>query len=198
MARLTDPAFRIRSGVIFAQVVFMFLALYGAGAVRFRAAPALVATGFLFFLLWQVLDIVPRAVDAWAVSRVWAPAWLAAEDPAARQGYLYAIRTWADVAAALGIARRVAWGAGHLLFAPAFLRGDRLETAIGAFFAFNAARLLPRSVGEIARWPGLATLTTGKWWFVAGTLPLFALLGVWLWREASGRDARTTFTRGAA
>lgn len=198
MLTYADPVFRAQGWVILFQVVFMFLALWGVCAARFPAAPGLIVTAAAFLLLWQVLELVPRSVDVIAAAGTWAPAWVDEVDPARRAALEANVVVWSDVWNAMGVVRRLVWGGAHLLLGLAFVTGRGLERWIGCLFLLNAARLLPRTLAWIAGWEPAAGLLGGAAWFIIGTVPLFALLALWLWRLGSARVGSPPTARAMA
>lgn len=180
-----DPVFRAQEGVILAQVVFMFLALWGVVAAAREQAAGLVLTALLLLVLWQVLELVPRAVDVFAAGEIWAPAWAEAATEADRAAWATVLEAWQGAWSALGVIRRIVWGVAHLLLGLAFVARSGLGRWLGVLFLFNALRLLPRTTGALLDLEWLAGFGAGRWWFVAGMVPLFGLAAVWLWREAA-------------
>lgn len=183
MAVYTHPVFRAQRWVIFVQVALMFLALWGATLKAYRFAPGLILTGLVFFVFWQILEIVPRSIDLMAIGYGWAPEFLASEDPSERTRLLNATRQAAAISGALGVGRRVVWALGHLMFGLAFWKGSRLMKGAGAFFLLTFLRLALRMVGEATGRSWITSLGGGSIGFVVTMVPLFAILGWWLWRE---------------
>lgn len=177
------PVFRAQGWVIFGQVFLMFVALWGCTLKTVRAAPALVLTGFLFFVLWQVLEIVPRSIEMSAMSHGWAPRFLASGDPQEQARILDSMQQTGAVLGAIGVGRRFVWALGHLLFGLAFWRGSRLMKVLAIFFVLNFLRLAVRMAGEVTGWAWLSGLGGGTPGFVVAMVPLFALIGWWLWKE---------------
>lgn len=186
-----DPAFRAQEAVILVQVVLMFAALGGAALARWPHSTGLLVTGFAAFVAWQVLEIVPRSIDLFAASLEWAEQYAEATTEAERVKWQTVLLAWGDMWAAMGEVRRVFWGLGHLLFGLVFWRGAWMERTLAVLFLFNAVRLVPRMVGGWLEVPGLAGLLAGRWWFVLGMLPLFTVLGIWLWKEGRNRQQVT-------
>lgn len=178
-----DPIFRAQAWVVLVQVFVMFLVLWATTVKAWRMAPAFVFTAFLFVLLWQVLEILPRSIELFALSYGWAPDYLASEDPTRRSSLLEMMRGTGTVVGALGSSRRTLWMLAHLTFGVTLWRGPRLTRAIGFLFLLNAVRLLLRLTGEATGWSWPGTLSGGLAGFVVTIVPLFVLIGWWLWRE---------------
>jgi len=176
------PVFLAQGWVILVQVVLMFLALWGVTLKSFRAAPGLIATGAVFFVFWQVLELIPRGVEMITLAREWAPRFAAA-DAATRATLENRFAMFAEISGGLGAVRRAVWALGHLLFGIALWRGPALRRVLSALFLLNFLRLFPRVVGELVGWNGLAELVRGRLPFVLGMVPLFLLIAFWLWRE---------------
>ncbi len=184
----THPVFRAQGWVIFAQVFLMFLALWGCTLKMARRAPALILTGFLFFVFWQVLEIIPRSIELSAMSYVWGPEFVETQDAAVRDRLLSTMRGTGTALAGIGVGRRVVWALGHLVFGLAFWSGTRLMRLLGLFFLLNFLRLAVRMGGEMTDWAWLFRLTGGDLGFVLAMVPLFALLAWWLWTEPRQLD----------
>lgn len=187
-----DPLFRAQRWTLLLQVVLMFGALWACTLRAYRLSPTLVLTGFLFFLLWQVLELVPRSIDLFALSYGWAPEYLASRDPGERAGILEAMRRTGAALGALGHPRRAAWALGHLAFGAALWRGPGLARAVGLLFLLNALRLGLRLAGDASGWSWPGAVSGGTVGFVATIVPLFVLLGWWLWRDAAGPGPQST------
>lgn len=194
----TNPIFRAQGWVIFAQVFLMFLALWGCTLKAYPRAPALILTGFLFFIFWQLLEILPRSVEMSAMSYVWAPEFLDTQDPQAREGVVSAMRQTGTVLAGIGMGRRIVWALGHLMFGLAFWNGTRIMRLMGLFFLLNFLRLSIRMAGEATGWSWLSGLAGGTLGFVIAVVPLFALMGWWLWREPEQVRGRPGGMQGGA
>ncbi len=69
------------------------------------------------------------------------------------------------------------------MFGLAFWKGTRLMKAAGAFFVLTFLRLGLRMIGEATGQSGLVSLGGGSIGFVVAMVPLFLILGWWLWRE---------------
>ena len=190
-----DPVYVLQRWTILGQVVLMFLALWGVTLKSLRSAPGLIATGAVFFIFWQVLELIPRGVEMITLARIWAPRYAEA-DTAMRAGLETYFAVFADVSAGLGTVRRVVWMLGHLLFGLVLWRGRGLQRIVGALFLLNFVRLFPRVVGELAGWSWLAGLIRGPLPFVAAMVPLFAVIALWLWREPRMLPARRAATVG--
>lgn len=178
----TSPRYRASAALLLAQVFLMFLGLWGVTLKWSRMSTGAILTGFLFILFWQVLEILPRSFDLFTRSFIWAPDYVAAA-PADRQTILARLRVADDVLAGIGHARRAFWALAHLLFGIALHRGSGLVKLIAFLFYFNAARLLLRMLGEGAGWEWVGDVVMGREPFVVGMVPLFLLIGWWLWRE---------------
>lgn len=187
-----DRTFRTQGALILGQVMLMFVALLGVAAGGYGRSAGLMVLAAAFVVLWQVLELIPRSIDVFAASGVWAESWRAASTDAERAQWLLALELWQGAWHGLGMMRRIVWGATHLLFGLVFVRHEGLGRWLGVLFLLNAVRLLPRTGGALLGVPWLAELGAGRWWFMAGMIPLFALASVWLWREgdARARDGR--------
>ena len=190
VALYTHPVFRAQAWVVFAQVFLMFLALWGVTLKTYRASPALILTGFVVFVLWQVLELVPRSIGLFLLSYDWAPAFVASADAAERAGLITAFERTGAMLGALGGGRRMLWALGHLLFGLAFWRRTGLARVMGGLFLFNAARLAVRMIGEATGWEWLSALSGGLTGFILSIVPLFGLIGWWLWRNADAATDR--------
>lgn len=177
------PTFRAQQWVILVQVFFMFLALWACTLKARRVAPGLLLTGFLFFVFWQVLELLPRSVELFAISYSWAPQLVASQNPAEQAELLTAMERTGELLGAAGYARRAVWALGHLTFGLAFWRGAGVMKAMSAFFLLNALRLLLRMAGEATGLSWMSSLSGGLVGFVAAMVPLFLLMAWWLWRE---------------
>lgn len=185
----THPVFRARGWVILVQVLCMFVALWACVLKGYRLAPGLVLTGFLFFVFWQALELLPRSIGIFAISYGWAPEFVASQDPSEQARLLGSMQQTSTLLDSIGYGRRVMWALGHLLFGLSFWRGPSLMKAIGLVFLFNAFRLFVRMGGEATGWAWLGSLSGGSVGFVVGMVVLFALIGWWLWREPEQLDA---------
>lgn len=121
------PVFRAQSWTILIQVFLMFLAIWGVAVKMHQRAPALITTGFLFFVFWQLFEMIPRSIDLFAASYNWAPSYLAAKDEAIRSTMTENFRVFGDVSDAIQEVRRVMWALGHLLFGFSSLARGRME-----------------------------------------------------------------------
>lgn len=191
VAVYADPVFRAQSWVILVQVFLMFLALWGVTLASWRRAPGLILTGFLFLVFWQLLELLPRTYEIFTQSYGLAPAYLAAESEPERAGILASMRDAGAVLDGLGHTRRFFWGAGHLLFGAALIRASGMARVAGALFLLNAARLLLRMLGEAADLGGLVDVIVGRTQFVVTMVPLFVVVGWWLWKDAATDPALT-------
>lgn len=182
MALTQNPAYVLRSWI---YLVHPFLCVTAALAVavrcRVRAAGA-ASLGFLGFGLWGATEAAQQTLTLVALDRYWRAAWPTA-DAAARQ----LIRGHVAIYDAL-------WDAMYLLILIAFFLGNVfLALATRAYpgmarwvsLAFVGAALLTLLilVPEIGgpRLPGSAT----EWLYPAIQPAGRALIGVWLWREAT-------------
>lgn len=198
MAVYADPVFRAQSWLILVQVFLMFLALWGVTLKGWRGAPGLILTGFLLFLFWQILELLPRTYELFTQSYGLAPAYLAAESDAERARILATMRQAGAVLDGLGHTRRFFWGAGHLLFGVALIRGSGMARMAGALFLLNAARLVLRMLGEAADLDGLVDVVVGRTQFVVTMVPLFVVVGWWLWKDAATDPALTVDSAAGA
>jgi hypothetical protein len=182
-----DSTFRAQSAVILIQVFLMFLALWGVTAKMYRYTPGLIMTGFLIFVFWQVLEILPRAIGLFAGSYAWAPAFEAATDEAVRTSVAERFRLLMDSYGALATVGRVLWGAGHLLFGLALWRLSGWYRVIAGLFVLNSIRL---GLGFLGPAIGVRWLDGGVALFVSLMVPLFTLIGIWLWRKPFAETVR--------
>lgn len=179
----TNGVFRAQGWVIFGQVFLMFLALWGCTLKAYRRAPGLILTGFLFFMFWQILEIIPRSIAMSTMTYTWAPEFLGTQDQQAQTRILAAMQQIGAVLAGIGVGRRIVWALGHLMFGIAFWRGGRLMKVLSLFFLLNFARLFVRMAGEVTGWTWLFGVSGGTLGFVVAMVPLFALIGWYLWMD---------------
>lgn len=183
IALLASPMYRARAWTILLQVFLMFLSLWAVAVKMHRRAFGLVATGFVVFLLWQVLELVPRSLDLLAGSYGWAADYVSV-DPgdAGVRGHLEGrLRMLSDLTGALVETRRILWALGHLLFGLAIWRLPGWARLVAALFLANFARLV---LGMVGRTVGPAWLAGGGVLpFVALIVPQFLAIALWLWRE---------------
>ncbi len=185
----SHPIFVAQSWTILIQVFLMFLALWGAALKMIQRATALIATGFVVFMLWQVLELVPRSIDLFAGTYRWSPAYMAAADEAGRMSFEAQFRLLGDLSGAIREVRNPLWALGHLLFGLAFWQLGGWKRAISILFLFNAVRLV---LGFIGRSIGPAWLAAGGLpMFVIGMVPLFTLLAIWMWTEPRHEPGRS-------
>ena len=176
-----NPVFIAQSWVILVQVFLMFLAHWGVAVKNYRLSPALFATGFLFFLIWELLELVPRSINLFAASYVWAPQYLAAVDESTRSIWEIGFRMFDDVSGAIRETRRVVIILAYLLFGLAIWRIGGWVRAISALYLLNSLRL---TLGVIGGWSGSTWVSGGGTAaFLLLMVPMFILIGVWLWRE---------------
>lgn len=185
-----SPAFRLQGWIVLAQVFFMFLALWGIAAARFRASPGAVWLAIGLLVLWQVLELVPRSIDVVAAAGSWGPAWAAESDPERKAELAAMLLGWDRVWSSLGLVRRLVWGGAHLAFGIAFIQGAWVERVVAGLFLFNALRLLPRTLAGVIGWDAGRGILADPIWFVLGMVGLFVGLLGWLWREAGSRGDR--------
>lgn len=183
-----NPVYVGQSWTILIQVFFMFMALWGVTIKMYKVSPPLILTGFLFFIFWQIFELIPRSIDLFAVSNTLAPQYLEA-GAELKESILNQIRTLSKMNDSIAEVRRVMWVLGHLMFGLAFWRLGTLEKVMSIFFLGNALRLV---AGMIGRSIGPSFLAGGgSMLFVIFMLPLFLLIGYWLW-ENTERDIITT------
>lgn len=175
------PVYIGQSWTILLQVFFMFLALWGITVKMYKVRPALIATGFLFFIFWQIFELIPRSVDLFGISYTLAPQYLEASQNL-KDSVLNQIRTLSRFSDSIAEVRRVMWALGHLAFGLAFWKQGKLEKWMSIFFLGNAARLVAGMVGSTVGPSFLAS--GGSTLFVIFMLPLFLLVGYWLLRNA--------------
>lgn len=196
LLRTRDP-YRASAALLLVQVFLMFLGLWGVTLKWMRESTGAILTGFLFVLFWQVLEILPRSVDLFTGSFIWAPDYLATTEEAERTAIMARFQLTAGVLAGIGHARRAFWALAHLLFGVALHRGAGAVKLIALLFYFNAARLLLRLLAEAAGWTWLRDLVVGREPFVVGMVPLFLLIGWWLWSDPeTGVSATAAEGRG--
>lgn len=187
MALYLNQAFVAQMWVILVQVFFMFLALWAVATRSLRAATGPAATGFLLVLIWQVFELIPRAVEVVAVQRVWVPAYLNAV-AAEKAELVQLIQASFLVEDAIVMVRQLLFAVGLLLLGGASWRGSRLQRVVALLLLANGVRVAFRVLG--------AELGIG--WMAALVAPLFPILmpalflavAAWLWLQPAPEPAR--------
>lgn len=170
-----DPTFQAQSLTILLQVLAMFIALVTLAVKVFPVAPGLTMLAGASLVMWQVLEIVPRAIDYFTFSLDYARSYLAgAEDAAFIEGEFRRFLAWERGWRSM---RQVVWAAGLLLIGLVAWRRGRLARWVAAILMLNAIRVTALLTASIIG----TSLPFGRWSFVVVNVAAFGLLAVWLW-----------------
>jgi hypothetical protein len=182
MVYLSGGAYRYRVAFLIFQSLLIFLTLWGLAVKSHRVSGGLVATGFLVFIPWFALDLIPRAIELFAVSVQWAPAWIEvyeAGNEAAQDRVFDSIRELQIMVAPLVELSKLLWGLGHLLLALALIRIEGMGRLISVFGFLLAA---PVFVGLLDSYYDLGfAWLDGTSLYLITMIPYFGLTGLWLW-----------------
>jgi len=166
---------RVRMALMFS---LFFFSLTTYAGVAFRLGDAAARLGLVFATIACVIELAYRAVEMRAVP-AWAEAYRQAQDPALRDILRARVDAFQDVTASLyGVIRGAAF-CTNLSFAAALRKSEGLARGIQLLFLVNAVRLSINYVKPLA--PGLEPIL--DWMFILILAPLYACLGVWLWRS---------------
>jgi hypothetical protein len=180
MARVTDPAYRLRS---WAYLVHPFLTWTAAFAVamRFRRdAAALVIPGLAAFSVWALTEAGQQTLTLMVFDN-WRAAYLAG-DEAVRASMTLRTAIYDGLWDGMYFLLLIAFLIGNVLFAIAMARLPRIARVLAVLYVGAAALTLMILIGEL-KGPTLPE-SVGFWVYPAIQPLARALLGVWLWRHA--------------
>jgi hypothetical protein len=166
----------VRMGLMFALFFFSLAAYAG---LTFRVGNEAARAGLFFGTIACVIELGYRAVEMRAVPD-WAEAYRHTQDPAVRALLRARIDAFQDVTLSLYSVIRGAALCTNACFAAALWRGAGLERAVGFLFLANAARLWLHYSKPMV--PALGSVLDAT--FILFLAPLYACLGVWLWRPS--------------
>lgn len=175
-----EPLWRAKSLTILVQVGLMFLALLAVATKLWPRSPSVVLLALPFLLFWQLFELIPRAIDLFAASYQWAPAYLDASDPSIRAALEERFRFFWSTADAMGELRRVCWALLHLLLGIAVLRVGGWPRIVAVILLLNSLRL---AIAIIGAHFGLAWLAGGITGFIIMMVLQFLLVAIWLWSD---------------
>ena len=176
MARVLDPAYRLRSWAYLVHPFLVMAAILGLTAATLRRAPFRVVLGAAAFCVWGITEAGQQILTLF-VFDVWRSEWLAGDpDVVATMRLRTAI--YDGIWNALYVLLLVAFLAGNLLFASVLFGWNRISTVLALFFVAGATLSLVNLVAEIF------SLSPSSTWFdrmYVAIQPLGrAFLGGWL------------------
>lgn len=177
---LLSERYAFATARILVQVVFMLFALLALAFRLGRTRQVLALFTIVFVAIWQVLELVPRGMELFAISK-WAEA---VSDTSLDPALLQRITWTADIAGALGDLRRYFWMLAQGGFALMLYQAGRgwLPKALAVLAAIAFLRMALYNAGLDAV---LAMLpVSGTELFYVNVTPFFALLTWYLWRDA--------------
>jgi hypothetical protein len=177
IALSTNRLYLARIGITVVHVCLVVVSMLGVAFARWRRSPALVALGFLGYLLFAAGELSRMFLAFFALNASWRASY--AQGDAAMRTLLAA---WPGINDALFHLFLFGFTAGTAFYAAALLGGRGYTRAVGAVFTIWAATNL---AGVLS---GVIPNLTGVPETLSVTLQPLArvLIGIWLWREASG------------
>ena len=202
IAAYASPAVQARLVAILVQVMAMFVALFAAGVKLLERAAGLALLALAAAVFWQVFELVPRSVGLFAFALGHAEGYVAGTaDAAFVETEFRSFLGWYDAFRSL---RLILWSAAFVLLGLAAWPGGWLSRLLSVLFLLNGARVAALFALSMAGQP----FPMGRIAFVAGVGSLFAVLAVWLWRQAdeashaagssAGRRGEATGAAGGA
>jgi hypothetical protein len=182
-----QPGNLLRARLMF-LLFFGLLTVYAAIFAEKRRHVALL--GLVFGAVSCVMELGYRAVELDGVFARWLPAYLAAQGEPARLVARARLDGFYDVVTAVYRVIGVASPLASLCFGLATIRGaTRLERAVGVLFFANLARQSLRWV-VVPLFPAAAGVNAAVFAFVV--VPLYVVVGAWLWRTPAEPRAAVT------
>lgn len=191
MALTENNAYVLRSWIyLFHPFLVMTAAVAVAARCRFRAAGS-AALGALGFVIWGTAEAAQQTFTIFGMDRTWRAAWPAA-DEAARQAIVGHVAMYDAIWNALYVLLLLGFLAGNVFLALAARGGTGLARWVCAAFAAAAVLTLVIIVSEF----GGPQLTSGlaAWLYPTIQPAGRALVGVWLWREATAEQPSSAGT----
>jgi hypothetical protein len=179
----SSTAYMARQWIVLTQVFMMFLALGGLAAKKLSTRPSLAVSAFVFLFFWEILELLPRSIELFAVNLHLAPSYFSATTDAARTMYETNIRALDSIIDAFAYPRPYFWMVTHLLLGFALWGKNRLEKTLAIVMFLNFGRLLLaqglRPLGDFSFLFVIDPYT----FFVILMVIQFTLLGYWLWKD---------------
>jgi hypothetical protein len=184
MARVHEPAYRLRSWVYLLHPFLVLTAAFGIAATLRRHAPVLVIAGLLGFTWWAFTEASQQTLTLFAFDR-WREAYATADESARAAIRINSVMydgIWDGMYALL----LIAFAIGNACFGAALIARRGLARMVGAFL-LAACGLTVLLLANEVRMPLVPGELLG--WSYPAIQPLGRLLiGVYLWRHSVGRS----------
>ena len=180
MARVNDPAYRLRSWAYLVHPFFTWMAALAIALRIRRSAAALATVGLAGFSLWALTEAGQQAMTL-LVFDGWRTAYLAG-DEVVRATMPLRTAIYDGLWDGMYFLLLIGFLVGNVPFSLAMWRGRGLTRVLSVLYAGAAALTLLILVGELK---GPTLPETFGFWLYPAIQPLArALIGVWLWKHA--------------
>lgn len=171
-----------RSWIMLGMNFFVIAALWGIAGMKMETKAGLVISGFLFFMVDFIIEIIIQSTELFTVKYNWIAKLAEETNEAAKAVLENRISTLHDLVGALAMITFMSLIFGTFLYALATWQGKRLEKSISIMFLFSFILLLLWIfLGNIGT---LGWLTTVIRWSILAIWPtLFFLIAIRLWRD---------------
>jgi hypothetical protein len=180
MARINDPAYRLRSWVYLLHPFVTWTAALGIALRLRRSAPALALTGLAGFTVWAVTEAGQQALTL-NVFDDWRAAYLAG-DAAVRANMPLLTQMYDGLWDTMYFLLLLCFAIGNAIYAIALWRGRGLSRVLAGFYIAAVALTISFLVTELN---GPALPDALGFWLYPAIQPIGrTLIGVWLWKHA--------------
>ena len=181
MARVHSGAYQVRAWVYLLHPFLVFTAALGVALAIYRRAPVLALAGVAGFALWAFNEAGQQTLTLFAFDR-WRVAWETA-DEATRTVIRTNVALYDGIWDGLYMLLLIGFTIGNASLGAALLGGRGLARVVGGFMLAACALTVVLFAGELGLQLLPASVTQ---WAYPAIQPLGrALLGLWLWRQAT-------------
>ena len=181
MARVYSGAYQVRAWVYLLHPFLVFTAALGVMLAIYRRAPVLALAGITGFALWAFTEAGQQVLTLFAFDR-WRLAWDAA-DEITRATIRTSVALYDGIWDAMYMLLLIGFAIGNASLGTALLGGQGLARVVGGFMLAACALTAVLFAGELGLQLLPASVTQ---WSYPAIQPLGrALLGLWLWRQAT-------------
>jgi hypothetical protein len=180
MARVNDPAYRLRAWAYLIHPFLTWTAALGIAMRIRRSSAALAIAGLAGFSVWAITEAGQQTLTLMVFDN-WRAAYLAG-DEAVRASMPLRTAIYDGLWDGMYFLLLIAFSIGNTMFAIAMWRGPGLARALSVLYAGAVALTLLIIVGELK---GPTLPESIESWLYPAIQPLArALIGVWLWKHA--------------
>lgn len=171
---------KFRGGAILLAFIFVILAFLGVTLTKISIKPARSITGFVFCLIFVIVELCYRAVEIFTVNRKWVVAYFNESNDAIKQALLNKVTTFEDVTTGLYFIIITTHFIGSTLYGCITWKSRGLEKVVSILFFLNSIRLFIRLIGEYGNNPFFNGIS--DYIYAPIVISLYGILGLWLWR----------------